>query len=244
MALPLAEVVRVKDVELRFWQGGAPPSSDDEIIHVHKPSAFVAKIDALLQRVAPRRMVEIGVFHGGSTIYWQWRYGLDLLIAFEKEAAAPALTRYLDRNDLSGKVRVHFGVSQDDPVAMRAVLRHDLGGEMLDAVNDDASHRYTETRTTVETLLPFVRPGGLYIIEDWAWGHRSNWPPEEWADAPLMSPLLSELMLVCGHAGGVIEKMEINPYFAALWRGEKELPRDGSFKLTDHYTARGFFISL
>jgi predicted O-methyltransferase YrrM len=236
--------VRARDVELRFWQGGAPPPSDDEVIHVHKPPAFIAKIDMLLQAVAPRRMAEIGVFHGGSTVYWQWQYDLELLIAFEKEAAAPPLTRYLRRNGLSDRVRVHFGVSQDDAARMRAALLCDLGGELLDVVNDDASHQYAQTRTTVETLLPFVRSGGLYIIEDWAWGHRSTRPVEAWADAPLMSPLLAELMLVCGHATGVIEKMEINPYFAALWRGEKELARDGSFRLSDHYKPRGFSAVL
>jgi predicted O-methyltransferase YrrM len=236
--------VQARDVELVFRQGGTPPPSSDQVIHVHKPPAFIAKIDALLQPVAPRRMAEVGVFHGGSTIYWQWQYDLDLLIAFEKEAAAPPLTNYLHRNGLSDRVRVHFGVSQDDTARIRAALLHELGAELLDVVNDDASHQYAETRSTVETLLPFVRAGGVYIIEDWAWGHRSTWPPEAWADAPLMSPLLSELMLVCGHATGVIEKMEINPYFATLWRGDQELRRDGSFRLTDHYTPRGFSVAL
>jgi hypothetical protein len=154
--------VQARDVELVFRQGGPPPPSSDQVIHVHKPPAFIAKIDALLQPVAPRRMAEVGVFHGGSTIYWQWQYDLDLLIAFEKEPTAPPLTNYLHRNGLSDRVRVHFGVSQDDTARMRAALLHDLGGELLDVVNDDASHQYAETRSTVETLLPFVRRRGLY----------------------------------------------------------------------------------
>ena len=63
--------------------------------------------------------------------------------------------------------------------------------------------RVLQTRAAVEILLPFVRPGGAYVIEDWAWGHRWNWPPQLWLERPLLSPLLSELMLICGRELGV-----------------------------------------
>jgi hypothetical protein len=59
-----------------------------------------------------------------------------------------------------------------------------------------------------------------------------------------MSPLLSELMLVCGTAAGVIERIEIDPNFAVLRRGEQSLSRRGDFRLADHYTPRGFAISF
>ncbi len=109
---------------------------------------------------------------------------------------------------------------------------------------DDASHRYVETKTTFETIFPFLRRGGAYIIEDWEWGHAIQWPQDQWIDRPLMSPLLSELMLVCGHQSGVIARFEIDPAFAVVWRGDAPLPKDGSFKLSDHYIARGFSVPL
>ena len=58
-----------------------------------------------------------------------------------------------------------------------------------------------------------------------------------------MSPLLSELMLVCGHDSAVIDKIEINKLFAVIWRGAADLPRN-SFRLPDHYIARGFSVAL
>jgi hypothetical protein len=43
----------------------------------------------------------------------------------------------------------------------------------LDLVIDDASHIYGPTKASFQALFPLLRPGGLYLIEDWAWAH---WP--------------------------------------------------------------------
>jgi hypothetical protein len=43
----------------------------------------------------------------------------------------------------------------------------------VDLVIDDASHLYPFTKGSFETLFPRLRPGGLYIIEDWSW---DCWP--------------------------------------------------------------------
>ena len=44
----------------------------------------------------------------------------------------------------------------------------------LDLVIDDASHLYELTRARFVTLFPLLQPGGMYIVEDWAWSHRQN----------------------------------------------------------------------
>ena len=239
------DTVRALDVELRFWSGLArAPSSTDEAIYIHKDAAVVARIDAILEQVQPRRMIEVGVLDGGSTIYWQSKYQLERLVGFELSPAAPLLTRYLKRNGLSDTVRVHFGVSQDDAPRLHDAIAKDLEDEPVDAIIDDASHQYTETKATVEILLPFLRPGGVFIIEDWAWGHHRLWPADLWSDRPLMSPLLSELMLICGNASEIIDRIQIDPNFVVLWRGSADLPKDRTFKLSDHYEGRGFSIML
>jgi hypothetical protein len=126
---------------------------------------------------------------------------------------------------------------------MCAVIENDFGGGLVDAAIDDASHEYVPTKTAFETIFPFVRSGGVYVIEDWTWGHSHEWPPQARAEMPLMSPLLCELMLVCGHASDVISRVDINRRFAAIWRGTAELPRYG-FRLAEHYIARGFSVAL
>ena len=241
---PPDEVLCIRDIELRF-RGGRhrPPPSTDDVIYVHKDAEFVRSIDKTLERVRPKRMIEVGVLDGGSTIYWHHQYDLERFAAFDIVAEAPHLTRYLERNKLTDAVRVHFGVTQTDREQLQAAIDGDFGREPVDAVIDDASHQYAETKVCFETIFPYLRPGGAYIIEDWAWGHVDDWPPEAWAEMPLMSPLLSELMLVCGHASAVIDEVEINKRFAVIWRGAADLPK-GSFRLPDHYVARGFSIAL
>jgi SAM-dependent methyltransferase len=236
--------LRVRDVELRFRAGmHRPPPSSDAIIYVHKDFAFVTAIDEALARIRPRRMIEIGIHDGGSAIYWQQRHDPARLVAFDIAAEAPHFTRYLARHKLNDAVRVHLGVDQADRERLRAAIASDFGDEPVDAVIDDASHQYAETKAAFETIFPFVRMGGAYIIEDWAWGHTHNWPDGAWPDKPLMSPLLCELMLACGHDSRVIDKVEIDRRFAVIWRGGAELPKD-NFRLADHYVARGFCVAL
>jgi cephalosporin hydroxylase len=196
-----------------------------------------------LERVRPRRMIEIGILDGGSAIYWQHGHNLTRLATFDILSEAPAFTRYLARNKLTDAVRVHFGVDQTDCDRIRAAIESDFGDEPVDAVVDDASHQYAETKAAFETVFPYLRTGGAYIIEDWAWGHTYDWPAGAWDDQPLMSPLLCELMLVCGHDSGIIDKVEIDRRFAVVWRGPAELAKD-RFRLSDHYAARGFSVAL
>jgi SAM-dependent methyltransferase len=238
------ETLRIRDIELRFRAGvHRPPPSSDEVIYVHKGFDFVAAINDALARVHPRRMIEIGILDGGSAIYWQHRYNLTRLAAFDILPEAPAFTRYLARNKLTGAVHVHLGFDQADRDRVRTAIESDFGGEPVDAVIDDASHQHAETKAAFETIFPYVRAGGVYIIEDWAWGHTHNWPDGAWADKPLMSPLLCELMLVCGHDSGVIDKVDIDRRFAVIRRGPTKLPKE-AFRLADHYVARGFSVAL
>jgi SAM-dependent methyltransferase len=238
------EILRVRDIELRF-RGGyhRPPPSGYESIYVHKDAAFVAAMNTTLERVRPRFMIEIGIHDGGSTAYWHHKYDPERLVAFDISTEAPFFARYLERNSLTNAVRLHLGISQTDRDRMRSVIENEFGGVPVDAVIDDASHEYAATKAAFETIFPFLRSGGAYIIEDWAWGHGHDWPADAWADVPLMSPLLCELMLVCGHASGVIDKVEIDRRFAVVWRGPADLPKD-RFRLLDYYLARGFSVAL
>ncbi|HVQ38037.1 MAG TPA: class I SAM-dependent methyltransferase [Pyrinomonadaceae bacterium] len=239
------DMMSINDIELLFWKGRTrPPESTLKSIYVHKSLKFVSALDAAIGEVHPRRMIEVGVLDGGSTIYWQAKYQPECLITFDLNSGAPNLVAYVQRNRLTDSVHSYFGVSQADSDVLRGLVARHLPGQLVDVVIDDASHRFAETRTTLETLLPFVRPGGIYIIEDWAWGHGVNWPLDLWDDRPLLSPLLVEPVLISASGKNVIDSVEINPMFALLRRGTAQLPLDGSFRLTDYYIPRGFSITL
>ncbi len=68
------------------------------------------------------------------------------------------------------RLKPFWAVDQQDSARLREIWQTEFRAP-LDLVIDDASHLYGPTKTSFETLFPLLRPGGLYIIEDWAWGH-------------------------------------------------------------------------
>src|SRR4051812_33497487 len=106
-------VMRVRDIELCFWNPmiAPTPESDSRRIYIQKEPDFLADFTTVLERIAPRRIVEIGVFAGGSLVYWAERFPTAKLVAFDLLPEMPALTGYLERHGLSDRVRPHLGVS-------------------------------------------------------------------------------------------------------------------------------------
>ena len=51
-----------------------------------------------------------------------------------------------------------------------------LAPDGLDIVIDDASHYGTWSLTSYNALFPHLKPGGLYVVEDWGTGYWDDWP--------------------------------------------------------------------
>lgn len=108
------------------------------------------------------RVLEIGVFKGGSCTLWgdffshpQSRItGLDIVLPEGAASTDPRIT--LEQCD------------QNDTVTLRKIA--DRYGP-FDVVIDDGAHRFDETRNSYQVLFEHVRPGGYYIIEDWGVGY-------------------------------------------------------------------------
>jgi cephalosporin hydroxylase len=101
---------------------------------------------------------------------------------------------------------VHFSTSQCDREVLEEIVRKELADE-LDLVVDDASHTYEQTRASFEFLFPLLRPGGVYVIEDWAWAHQ---PAYQSADAPFskrpaLSNFLFEQLMLMGSTALIAE---------------------------------------
>ena len=108
------------------------------------------------------KMLEIGVFLGGSLELWRKYFGPKAIIYGIDVNPACA-----DRVSLPNQVRIG---SQDDPEFLRSVFA-EMGG--LDIVLDDGSHVGRHQSASFDTLFPLLRDGGLYAIEDL---HTSYWP--------------------------------------------------------------------
>ena len=113
-------------------------------------------------RGKPVRMLEIGVFKGGSLELWRKYFGPELImygIDITPECA--------DRVDAPNQVRIG---SQADPEFLKQVVA-EMGG--VDIVLDDGSHIAEHQRASFKSLFPLLSNNGFYIIEDM---HTAYWP--------------------------------------------------------------------
>jgi hypothetical protein len=107
------------------------------------------------------KMLEIGVFKGGSLKMWRDYFGQDAVLwGIDID---PACADFVSQPN-----QVRIG-SQDDAAFLRRVV-DEMGG--IDVVLDDGSHIAHHQRTSFDTLFPLLSDGGLYIIED---THTSYW---------------------------------------------------------------------
>jgi hypothetical protein len=101
------------------------------------------------------RVLEIGIYSGGSLEMWRHYfgprcqiYGIDI---------EPACKTYE-----SGSVRVFIGDQGDRNFWKR--FKSEVPG--IDIVIDDGSHLPQQQIVTFEELLPYLQPGGVYLCED------------------------------------------------------------------------------
>ena len=106
----------------------------------------------------PITFLEVGTAHGES-LQWacEWFHsdakilGVDIMYPSLKPEKAQ-----------------FFEINQNDTEKL-LTLGKDHGP--FDIIIDDASHAFKETVNTFNTLYPYVKKGGMYIIEDWGAGY-------------------------------------------------------------------------
>jgi hypothetical protein len=174
----------------------------------------------------PEGIIELGVFEGGGYVFLDCLFKPNRMSAVDISATPiPALQDYCARHP--GRT-VHYGVSQTNAALLRRIVSDDLDG-ILDLVVDDASHSYAETRASFDILFPLLRPGGLYIIEDWGWSHH---PSYQGADAPragdtALTTLLFEQIVLMGSTNEIAEIRVLKPlYILRKARHAGSGPRD------------------
>jgi predicted O-methyltransferase YrrM len=185
-------------------------------------------------------LLELGIFGGGSMAFWfeclhpKKHVGIDI----KQKSDSDYFRRFVARRGAETQLKTYWGTSQDDVPRVMQIVREEFDGP-LDLVIDDASHFYEPTRTSFETLFPLLRPGGLYIIEDWAWAH---WPdvklsPKFLARASELTTLVTEIVAATGTDLTLIPHMEIRQGFTAIERGPAQIV-PGAFKLAEHIYVR------
>lgn len=115
----------------------------------------------------PISLLELGVYQGASTKVFASFFRNGRIIAVDNA----------DRGaDFSEFPNVISEIAdQRDPARLKDICRrHAPNG--LDIVIDDASHVGRASLASYDALLPMLKPGGLYIVEDWGTGYWDKWP--------------------------------------------------------------------
>jgi predicted O-methyltransferase YrrM len=222
----------VGGVEYRSIAWAGEDTGRDEQLVVLKPRHLVERYEVLVDELKPRTIVELGIYQGGSVALLAQLARPIRLVALDLAPDRGRLDRFIAEQHLEDVVRLHHGVDQADVIEVGRIMAAELDGP-IDLVVDDASHLEGPTRASFERLFPPLRPGGVYVIEDWAWAHwtmMSNKPMHHGARP--VSALVFELMVLAGRRPGMVAEVRVDEHWAMVRRGPRPLDAS-SFSVAD-----------
>ena len=252
----------VDDVE--FVCKYAPESTANRFFIV-KPMTLVDHYREVCRGVAGGTIFELGIAEGGSTALFALLAKPRKIIAVDLEPQPlVALSEFSAAHGLSEVVRPYYGVDQSDHKRLAEIVTAELGDDPIDLVVDDASHFLELTRSSFDSLFPRLRPGGLYMIEDWRSDYvfrdsvtktlRSQAADDQAESTkklreaiaaanrgerpkakPPLSQLAIELVLARASVGDAIAEVSVGEFCLTVRRGAGELDPD-TFRLADLYT--------
>ncbi len=188
----------------------------------------------------PHNVMELGIWDGGSIAFWFEWFRPDKHVALDIKTRTDSgyFEQYVDSRNLIDRISTYWNTSQADVAALRQIVEHEFTGP-LDLVIDDASHLYGPSKTSFETLFPLLRPGGLYLFEDWSWGHWPEYQRAEhaWANENPPTSLVFDLIECCGTRNSPIRSVEVQPGFVIIERNHQAPSSLADFTL-DKFTSR------
>ena len=189
----------------------------------------------------PKHLLEIGMFDGGSLVFWYEILHPEKIVGVDLAARedSPYFRNHVRTRSLESKVRSYWGTDQADKRALLRIVEQEFGGE-LDMVMDDASHLYEPTLASFQILFPLLPPGGLYIIEDWAWEHWKEFhsPYHPWARIQSPTQLIFELIEATGTSQHLITSVEVFEGFTIVERGPAPASDISPLILANHIARR------
>jgi len=201
----------------------------DGIFFMAKSIPYISGYKDIADRLKVKDLLEIGIYKGGSVVFFDNTFDLDRLTAIDiSQDRLPHLDGYVEKYGKSKKINLHYGVDQGDRSTLNALIDRDFP-DGLDLVIDDASHFYGPTKATFETVFPRLRPGGVYVVEDWSWAH-SN--PSDGGDNEDATRLLHEIIALHASSGGMARSIDLRPGFFSVTRGITPIP--ANFRLEDY----------
>lgn len=144
---------------------------------------YLGAYEAALAGRDIRRILEIGVWQGGSLRMWAELFPAAHVVGVDNDPDCPGRT---------------VGAPRVTVLTADATNRQAMGAVGVlfgpfDLVVDDGSHHHPDILTTLNGLWPFVVPGGLYVIEDLDY-------PAEATRLAVLTPFMARLRYEIGAA--------------------------------------------
>ena len=136
-----------------------------------KPPLFIETYEEVFAPLADRpvRLLELGIHEGGSLLQWQDHFPEGIIAGLDIRPVS------LESSD---RIRVYQGRQEDTDLLDR--IAAEVAPEGFDIIIDDCSHLAEYTRISFRHLFDrHLKPGGIYVIEDWGTGFWASWPDGE-----------------------------------------------------------------
>jgi predicted O-methyltransferase YrrM len=189
-------------------------------------------VEALLRRlpVLPKRILELGIWKGGSVVLFNELFVPAKLVALDFNSH---VTKYLlDYVSRRTNIALSLGVDQADKKTLHELHIREFSGQKLDLVLDDASHFYEQSRASFEVLFPLLAVGGIYVVEDWGW---AQWPGDHWQineggdyfrDRRPLANLIIELTLLAASQPSLVSEVVVESGSVYVRRGPANIEGD------------------
>jgi hypothetical protein len=216
----------------------------EDCFHFYKTKSLIdqyAKYWLSKNEFDASRIVELGIWDGGSVAFWFESFHPDKHVAIDilERTDSAYFQRYKASRRVEGAIRTFWGTDQADTHALRRIVQSEFA-DQLDLVIDDASHIYRQTKVSFEALFPFLRPGGLYIIEDWGWEYwDSCYGPSHPLSAERgLAKLLFELIGATASSTELISNLHVFQGFVVIERGKLHLGPGTEFRIEPFISRR------
>ncbi len=170
-----------------------------ELVLLCKTSRLLKSYIEIFSKHRCSKILEFGIFEGGSALFCASLLdNLEKIVSVDLRPFNPVVDKIIRQNNMQEQVKLYYGMRQDSP-DIKKIAREEFAGQ-IDIIIDDCSHSYGPTKASFEMMFPLLSPGGLYIIEDWAWAH---WPGYQskgstFSNEPALTNLIFELISLRG----------------------------------------------
>lgn len=215
--------------------------TDPDRVIILKDRKSLESYFQVLTGLQVRNVLEFGILQGGSAVLFSLLLGLNKFVGLDICDPPKGLAEFLSQKEVGKRMKLHFNSSQSDARRVREIVKTEFAGAPIDLIIDDASHQYDLSKTTFEVAFPLLRPGGIYVIEDWGWPHWKGCTA--FRGQPALSKLIFELTMACATSSNLISDIRIFPSFAFIRKSESA-PALQEISLDNLYEKRGIFLTF